>query len=279
LGFLYVIAASILFGIFPSIQKSVMAAGATPIALVIICNGVAGLLSLCVSLAQRKDIRVTRKQLTSLLLIGVIGLFTTDFLLNIAYTLIPVGYVTMIHFLYPTLVCAAMSAFFHEKLTRHKIFAVILSVSGLALLAGGSFSGSVLGIAVAAATAFSYSFYMIATDRTAAREVDPMVRVFYTNMSVTAAGLVCSVKMAAVFPAAAVSWLDCFIIGAMLCAAIFLINAGVKKIGAGAASFINMTEPVTSLVVSALVYRYSLTPMALAGCALIVGSLFFAAKS
>jgi drug/metabolite transporter (DMT)-like permease len=65
----------------------------------------------------------------------------------------------------------------------------------------------------------------------------------------------------------------------MLCAAIFLINAGVKKIGAGAASFINMTEPVTSLVVSALVYRYALTPMALAGCALIVGSLFFAAKS
>ena len=110
MGFLYVIAASILFGIFPSIQKSVMAAGATPIALVIICNGVAGLLSLCISLAQKKDIRVTRKQLTSLLLIGVIGLFTTDFLLNIAYTLIPVGYVTMIHFLYPTLVCAAMSA-------------------------------------------------------------------------------------------------------------------------------------------------------------------------
>ena len=104
MGYLAVILSSILFGIIPSIQENVMASGATPLAMVMINNGVACITALILSLVQRRRLLITRRQLLDLILIGAIGLFTTDFLLDVSYTLIPVGYVTMIHFLYPTLV-------------------------------------------------------------------------------------------------------------------------------------------------------------------------------
>lgn len=278
MGYFIVIAASILFGIFPSIQKNVLACGVTPIALVIVCNSIACILALLLSLIQKKSIRVDRKQLISLILIGVLGLFTTDYLLDIAYTLIPVGYVTMIHFLYPTLVCASMCLFFHQKLTVYKGAAIALSVAGLILLAGGSFSGSILGIVVAGITSLSFAFYMIATDKTAAGKVDPMVRVFYTNLAVSATACIFSTRMEVVMPQTPALWLECLLIGAMLFGATFLLNEGVKRIGAGSASFANMVEPVTSLVVSSLIYHYSFTALAILGCILIIGSLAFSAK-
>jgi drug/metabolite transporter (DMT)-like permease len=279
MNLLYVVFASILFGIFPSIQKNVMASGVSPIALVIVCNGVAACCSLVICLIQRKEIRISRKQLLSLILIGMFGLFFTDYLLNVAYTLIPVGYVTMIHFFYPTLVCICMVLFFGAKMTRNKWIAIALSIAGLALLAGGSFSGSMTGLAVAGITAVTYSFYMIATDKSPAGEVDPLLRVFYTNLTVMVTALVLSVRMHPVFPFRPALWAQSIFVGAMLCAAIYLLNQGVAKVGAGTASFINMLEPVTSLVVSAVVYRYGISPMAGIGCLLIVVSLFFSAKT
>lgn len=277
-GLLVVIFASVLFGSFPSLQKFVLASGVSPIALVIICNGVACLTSLVISCVQRKRIRVNKKQFLSLALIGVVGLFFTDFLLDVAYTMIPVGYVTMIHFMYPALVCLFMWLFFRAKMNWMKIAAIAFSVVGLALLAGGGFSGSMAGIAVAAVTAGSYVFYMIATDKTPAGEVDPVVRVFYTNLFVVIAASVSTAKMEFVLPQTPLLWGCSVLIGILLCAAIVLINMGVQKLGAGTASFVNMVEPVTSLIVSFLVYHYSVGLAAMIGCALILCSVFFAAK-
>lgn len=281
MGFFIVTFASILFGTFPSIQKHVLATGVSPLALVIICNTLAALLALTISVIQGKSLKVNRRQLLSLLLIGALGLFTTDYLLNIAYTLIPVGYVTMIHFMYPSLVCVVMCVLFREKMNLFKGLAIAASVSGLVLLAGGGFSGSAAGLAVAAVTAVTYTFYMIATEKTAAGEVDPLVRVFYTNIAVTiTASAVAGVsRTKLVFPNTPVVWGQSVLIGVMLCCAIFLINKGVQMIGANNASFINMVEPVTSMVVSILAYHYAVKPLAILGCLLIVSSLIFTAKA
>lgn len=277
-GLLLVILASALFGSFPSLQKYVLVSGVTPITLVIICNGVACLTSLAISIIRKKSIRVRKDQLISLALIGVVGLFLTDYLLDLAYLLIPVGYVTMIHFMYPALVCLFMTLLFRAKMNWMKIAAIVLSVVGLALLAGGGFSGSLSGIVIAALTAGTYAFYMIATDKTPAGEVDPLIRVFYTNLFVCVAGLVCSSKMDVSLPKTPSLWGCSILIGFLLCMAIMLINMGVQKLGAGIASFVNMVEPVTSLVVSFLVYHYSIGVFSVIGCVLILGSLIFAAK-
>ena len=199
-----VIIASVLFGLFPSIQKLILANGTPPLVLVVCCNGVACLVGLAASIFRHRSLKLTRRQVPAIILVGFCGLFLTDYLLDIAYTLIPVGYVTMLHFMYPSLVCLFMALLFHERITKWKTLAIISSVIGLALLAGGGFSGSMAGIGIAVITSFTYVFYMIASDKTAARQIPVEVRLFYSNLVVTiAAGIfviVSSGKTPLVFP-------------------------------------------------------------------------------
>lgn len=282
-NFLFVIAASLLFGIIPSIQDHVLLSGVTPIALVILCNGVSCLIGLIYSILTHTSLRINRRNLLDIAGVGVIGLFLTDYLLDIAYTMIPVGFVTMIHFLYPSVVCIVMALRFHEKMNLRKVFAMLCSATGLILLAGGSFSGNLFGVLVASSTAAAYAFYMIKSDKSSVALMPLSTRVFYTNLFVTlAASLVAfilSFQADIVFPQSSTDWLLGCVAGSMLCAATFLINAGIIKLGAGTASFINMVEPITSLIVSAIVYRYVITPSSFLGCFFILGALAFIARN
>ena len=270
----FVILASVLFGCIPTLQEHIMLSGASPLGLVIVCNSVASLAALIAGLIRRESFRLDLKTAVSLLLTGAVGLFFTDFLLNLAYTLLPVGFVTMIHFLYPTLVCLIMAVCFREKLTGGKLGAIVCSAAGLILLSGGSFSGSGKGILVAISTAFAYSFYIVANDRLPVGKIPLMARSFYLNLIVALMALCLNgVTHSAVLPQAAGDLGLSILTGCLISTAVILLNAGIGKLGAAKAGFLNMLEPVISLIVSTMVYHYSVTAAALAGCGLILASL------
>lgn len=274
-GYFFVILASLLFAIFPTIQGDVLAGEMTPIAMCIVCNGCCCLFALIISLITRKSLKVNKRQLISLILIGIFGLFVTDYVLNVAYTLIPVGYVTMIHFIFPSIVCVVMAFAFKEGINWKKIAAIVFSIVGLALFAGGGFTGSLLGVIAAAITAVSYAFYMIANDKTPAAEVDPMVRVVYTNIVVTICSIIAATRLDCVFPTPAIDWIECVIIGLMLCMGIWLLTLGIDHVGAFSASFINMVEPIGSMIISAIFFGYTVGVPALIGSGLIIISMLF----
>ena len=271
---LFVILASVIYGCVPTLQEYVMLSGASPLGLVIICNSVAALAALFAGILRKEDFRLSGKTALSLLLTGAVGLFFTDFLLNLAYTLLPVGFVTMIHFLYPTIVCLIMTVCFREKLTKGKVGAIVFSVAGLVLLSGGDFSGSGKGVLVTLATSFAYAFYIVANDRLPTGEVPLMARSFYLNLITAVTGLCMNgFTHSVTLPHGAGNIAVSILIGCLISTAVILLNAGIRKLGAAKAGFINMLEPVVSLVVSAVVYRYSVTAAAIAGSILILGSL------
>ena len=274
MGYLFVILASILFGSYPSIQEHVMTTGATPLGMVIVCNSVAGLSSLIIGLIRRESFKLDKKMFGSLALTGILGLFLTDYLLNTSYTMIPVGFTTMIHFLYPSLVCMTMVFVYKEKLTKGKVGAIVLSIVGLILLSGGDISGDKRGVFVAIATAFAYGFYMISNDKSSVAKVPLMARSFYLNLFVAIAALITNIfTKSAVLPSGAENIELSVLVGIMLCTALILMNAGIGILGAGKSSFINMLEPITSFVVSTIVFHYSITVTAILGSVLILGSL------
>jgi drug/metabolite transporter (DMT)-like permease len=284
MSFVIVLIASVLFGVIPSIQKLVLLDGVSLLVLVLICNSFSAAFTLAVCLAAHKSLAVTKRQLLDLFWIGV-SLFLTDWLLNLAYTLMPVGPTTMVHFLYPSLVCAAMAVFFGQRIRLRRAAGIVLSVLGLFLMAG-SFSGSSRsGVAVAAMSAAAYAFYMIASEKTSAGRLDPGVRAFFTSAFSAVSALpavlyrpLC-LHEKIVLPATGQSWFWCLLVGAMFCAATVLLHTGIRRIGAGDVSFINMLEPVTSMLVSGALYRDTLSAAALAGCAAIAVSLLFTASS
>ena len=266
--------ASVIYGCVPTLQENVMLSGASPLGLVIVCNSVAALAALIAGVIRKESFRLSGKTALSLLLTGAVGLFFTDFLLNLAYTLLPVGFVTMIHFLYPTIVCLIMAVCFREKLTKGKVGAIVFSVAGLILLSGGDFSGSWKGILVTLSTSFAYAFYIVANDRLPTGEVPLMARSFYLNLITAITGLCMNtVTHSVTLPHGAGNLAVSVLVGCLISTAVILLNAGIRKLGAAKAGFINMLEPVISLIVSAVVYRYSVTAAALVGSILILGSL------
>ncbi len=279
MGYLFVVAASVLFGIVPSVQEFVIRQGASPLGLVILCNSAACIAAFLAALLRRESFRVGGKALLSLVLAGGIGLFLTDYLLNAAYARIPVGLTTMIHFLYPTVVCLAMTAFFGEKLRAYKTAAILLSFAGLFCLFGGSFGGDRLGLLSALASAFCFAFYVISNDREPIKTLSPMVCVFFVNLFSVAAGLgVTAFTGTASIPLTASSLLPGALAGIMLCVGLILLAAGIQRLGAGKSAFLNMLEPVTSLLVSSLVTRRVPALLTLLGSALVLAALTLYAR-
>jgi len=274
MGYLLAILASVFFGIIPSIQSTVLNGGVGPDALVVVNNGVAGLLGLAVGVAKKESFRLTKTELIHVALTGVIGLFITDYMLNVAYGLIPVGFTTMIHFLFPTIVVMGMIILFKERMTRGKLGAIVLSILGLALISGGDFKGSAAGILVALSTAFAYSFYMIENEKGPVRTIPQMPRLFYINLFVvTAALILIAARGGAVFPTGPMPIFKSVLCGVMLGLGLMMENKSIAMIGAGSVAFFNMVEPTTSFLVSLIVFRYHVPLISFVGCACILGSL------
>ena len=280
MGFIYVIIASILLGIFPSIQKYVMLSGATPLGMVIICNSTAGMTALLIGLLKKESFRVSHSILFMLAITGVLGLFVTDYLLNIAYTMLPVGFATMIHFSYPSVVCCIMTLVFKNPFSAKKMCAILCSIIGLMLLTNRNFSNNTYGVIVAIVSAFSYAFYIISNDCSSIRKIPLLARSFYLNIFVVLSAIVLNAKSRiAVFPHGVMPIGLSILIGVMLCTAIILLNSGIRILGAEKASFINTIEPITSLLVSSLFYQYKLSAFSIIGTLFIISSLFLIARA
>lgn len=278
MGYLYMIGASLLFGIYPSIQDVMLMLGTSPLAAVIISLGLAGLFALIPAKMKGENLALTQRTFVALLVASCVGLFLTNYLLAVAYTMIPVGFATTIHFMFPTVVCLSMSLLFKEKFTPWKLAAILFSIGGMTLLAGGEFSGETLGIVAAGCTAFAYALFMISMDKTSASSLGPWARVFYTNLFAAASGLAMNLfTHEAAYPTDTLSWGLGLVLGVMLLGAFALLNMGIDKLGAAQASFINMVEPLTSLVVSTLAFGYVLDMQSIGGSMLILGAMAFIA--
>ena len=277
MGIICLVIASLLYGIAPSVQNGLLIGGVTPIALVVACNSFAALIALVLCLALGQSLRVTRKQLLQIALVGGVGMGLTEVLLNAAYQYIPVGFVTMIHFMFPALVCFVTAVFFRERLTALKLSAVVLSVAGLVLLSGGVAGGSSVGVLLALATSVTYSFFLIGNERLSIRALPLMAQTFYINLFTVAVNLFISLFTVNVYPGGPGDWGLCALIGAMFCAAIAAVELGIARLGAGTGSFFSMLEPVVSLIVSGIVFHYTVSRRSVLGCLLILASMLLAA--
>lgn len=276
MGFLCVILAAVLFGAAPTFQRLVLMTGVTPAGLMVMTNGVTVLGAAAFALIRRYDLRVTGRQLFHLFLMGV-NMGLTGLLLNYAYNRLAVGFVTMIHFLYPAVVCIAMAVLFRERLTWLKAGAIAVSVGGLVLLSGGGSAQSATGVLLAALSSLTYGFYVISNEKGSANTMPTVVKVMYSMSFAFLFNLIVALSTGAVFPFAGKELPFSVLAGAMLGTATWLLCAGIGKLGASKAAFINMLEPVTSLLLSAAVYRYAVSARSLLGCALVLCSVLMVA--
>ena len=137
MGILYILLAALLFGSNPSVERTLLSSGLTADLVAFAVVAVSGILAFFAGIIRKESFRLTSSQLAAVVLTGLIGRGLTEVCLIQAYTLVPPGVATMVHFFFPTVVCAASILLFHEKLTWYKAAAVVLSVCGLYGIADG----------------------------------------------------------------------------------------------------------------------------------------------
>ncbi len=277
-GVLCVIGASIIFGCMPTVNKYIMLSGITPLCLALYIQIIIGISALLTAKCSKTSIHVSTRELIQLILIGSIGMGATTYLLNLAVIYIPVGLATVLHFLYPTVVSVTMVVLFKQKFSVFRLLAILSSIIGMLMITnlnGGKGQFSFTGIILATLSSMTYAFYMIANEKGQCKHLPLIVRLIYSALgSSLLLGILLLWNETPVFPdSISIILLTICYCGVGSLISYYLITGGIKYIGATFASFINMLEPVTSVVVSALIFKESIMGKTIIGMGLILSAV------
>jgi drug/metabolite transporter (DMT)-like permease len=277
LGFLFVILASIEFGIDPTVRQLTVREGLTPVESMWIGYVAAFVISMTVVAARGKPFRIRREKACLLTATGMTGSGLCGLLLVWAYQHMPVGCVTVIHFLYPAIVCFACALLFGKKLYPAHYLGSILMVIGLVCISNDRLTGSVPGLLLAFGSAVTYSIYLLVMGSARMEDVPIETLNFYSTtgglITTTAAWLIQG-------PSGNISVRTVAILAALTVAseaAAYLNLAGLRRISTTSVAFTCLMEPITSVVCSTIVFHYRFSPVILAGTGIAILAIFLVA--
>jgi len=188
------------------------------------------------------------------------------------------GLVALLLYAYPTLVVLLSAVFLGERLTATKIALLVASFAGLALTLGGG-QGTPTGIALGLAAAAVYSVYILIGAREL-KDTDSLATTTVICLSAAAVFALSALFTEPRFPGA---WWGWAAIGAIAVVstvvAILAFFAGLKRVGPATASIVSTFEPVVTVALAWLVLGETLTPLQLAGGALVLACAAFIARA
>lgn len=220
-----------------------------------------------------------------LLAVGVNGLM--NLLLFFAFGAMAVAVVMVIFFTYPVQVALIAVGLRRERLTRRRVVALALSVLGLALVLGGRLGPdtnvTAAGVALAAGASVCHALYLIVVrdgfPRVPPVQATSLVLAGGLVVSGTAALLVSGADVIGPWIASPVAWAAIVFAGTVGAAfpKVWVIS-GVRAIGSTRAAVLMLMEPVTAVVVAALVLAQAPTVLELSGGAAVLAAVLVVQK-
>jgi len=167
LGVIYAASAAVLFGLNASTTKVLIQSGVTPEQAVFIRSITAGVIALVWALiANRSELRVEKRLIPRLLLLGVVGVGTLQWAYSQAVVLLPVGIALLFEFTAVLWVPVIALLVFKERVKKQIWFGAALVLGGLAVVAQIWDSQlSLLGIIYALGAAASLTTHFIVGER------------------------------------------------------------------------------------------------------------------
>ena len=274
IGFILISAAA--FGAMPILGKFVYTSGISTHSLLFFRFSIALAVMLPIALVQKRRFPKGR-DLYILIAMGAIGYAGQAYCYFKALTFISPSLVVILLYLYPAMVVILAVFFLNERLTIKKLSALVIALSGTALVIGFDINGNLLGILFGIGSALIYSVYNIVGARvmgrndafTASIVVIGSAAVFYFFYNL-AAGFS--------FPEQGSHWAG--IIGIAILStgiAIYTYFQGMKLIGAVNTAMLSTFEPVTAMILSAVFFGQVINGTQMTGAALILFSAILVA--
>lgn len=244
----------------------------------------ASILWLLIAAGRQPAIRLrslTRREATMLgaavLVNGVMNLA-----LFIAWGLMAVALVTVVFYTYPLLTAIGSTALGRERLTPTRIAALAVAGLGIVLVLGDQVGpdarASVAGVALAFVAALCHATYLIVVrggfDRVPPAQATACVLTGGFAISGTAAVAIHGAGVLGPWLASPVAWAAILFIGSFGAAIpkIWVIS-GVRIVGATRTAILMLAEPITAVVVAALVLGQTLTVQQVVGGALVLAAV------
>lgn len=164
-GYIYSMISAMFFGISGMFIKFVYKMGLNAVELLTVQYIIAVILMfIWIYLFNKQDLRVSKRELLHLLILGVVGNTFMTLFYYMAFSYLPAAIVTMLLYTYPIMVFIYSTTFKNQILNLKKVIALIIAFLGCILTLNISFSGlkySVIGISLGLLSAVFYSFMNI----------------------------------------------------------------------------------------------------------------------
>ena len=247
------------------------------------------ILFLIILIWDRSLFRVRPKDLWIFIICGILGMLGLNLCYNVAIIRLSLSFAAVLLSMSPIVVLFLSAALFKEKITRRKVFCMILALAGCVLVSGliGSIGTSTLsgiGIFVGACSAIFYAFYSIFLRIAVNRGYHSLTITFYSVLFLVIALLfIASLPDFGSFLQAAPARHGLFLLApAMLNSVLpyILFNVGMARTETGIASILaSGGEPAAATVFGMLFFSETPTVLTVTGLVVTIIALALLLKS
>ena len=278
-GYLFAVLSAIIYGCMPLMAKYIYADGMNPMSLVFFRNAFSLLPLGILAYRQNKTLKIPLKKLPSICLMAILGCCITPILLFSSYQFMDSGTATVFHFVYPAIVIVLEILFARKQGQAGSILAVVVCIVGIGCFYAPQQAPSLTGSILALSSGLTFASYVVLLAHFDNRSVSGFLFSFYITAASSAGALIaCLATNSLVIPASMLGWGLCVLFSLLVTTgAVVLFQQSAFYIGSERTSILSTLEPITSVIIGAVVFHEPLGPRTIIGAALVVAASLFIA--
>jgi drug/metabolite transporter (DMT)-like permease len=212
--------------------------------------------------------------------LGFCGYYLASFLDFAGLAYVSASLERLILYLNPTIVLLIGVTFFHKRVTRAQVLALVVSYCGVLCVFGreASLTGSnvPLGATLVFASAVSYAVYLVYSGE----EVRRLGALRLTGLATSVACIICIAQffllrpVSAMAVAAPVLWLSVLNATACTFAPVLMVMMAIERIGATLTAQAGTVGPLSTILMAVIILGEPFTPWVAAGTALVLAGVW-----
>lgn len=223
--------------------------------------------------ARRKSLKVSRRELSLLCALGVV-FSTSSITLYFSFCFMDAGIASTLLFVYPVMVAVIMALLFKERLPAVSVFAIMLALSGIALLyhGDGGATLSTRGVMLVMFSSLSYAVYIVVVNKSPLRMSSVKLTfyvLFFGMLTVLTNSFITGLHIQMLTTPR--MWSCAFMLALLPTVfSLVLMTISVHETGSTPTAVMGALEPLTAVVIGVAVFGEQLTPRLAAGIVLIL---------
>jgi drug/metabolite transporter (DMT)-like permease len=274
-GAMLVLASAVAFGLMPIFGKLAFSAGVGVATLLFVRFAIAAPVLWGALAVRRSYPRVGRALLVRALALGAVGYAMQAGLYFLALERMDASVLSLVLYSYPALVTGAAILLGREPANRRRLVALVIASGGLVLVLAGAGAGDfdLVGMALGAGAALTYTTYILVSDGvTAQLEALPLAALVSTGACITL-GVVAAATGSLDFGFEASGWLWVGLAALVsTVGAVVLFFSGMSRVGPSTAAILSTLEPPVTVGLVFVTFGEALGAVQILGALAVLGA-------